>query len=79
MALSNSPARRDEMPVDYVETLNRLAAEVRSANIRATLKENAELIKPPSANSVGDGVRLMSHFTSILIVCSSQTNAVQPR
>jgi predicted nuclease of restriction endonuclease-like (RecB) superfamily len=45
MAVSNSPARRDEMPVDYVETLNRLVAEVRSANIRATLKANAELIK----------------------------------
>lgn len=41
---SSLPARRDGLPVDYSETLNRLAAEVRSANIRATLKVNAELI-----------------------------------
>jgi predicted nuclease of restriction endonuclease-like (RecB) superfamily len=38
------PARRDALPPDYAATLARLVAEVRSANIRATLKINAELI-----------------------------------
>lgn len=44
MSTSSTPARRDSLPSDYSETLNRLATEVRSANIRATLKVNAELI-----------------------------------
>jgi predicted nuclease of restriction endonuclease-like (RecB) superfamily len=44
MSTSSTPARRDSLPADYSETFNRLAAEVRSANIRASLKVNAELI-----------------------------------
>jgi len=38
------PARRAELPANYDETLSRLAAEVRSANIRAARKVNTELI-----------------------------------
>jgi len=41
MSTSSTPARRDSLPADYSETLDRLATEVRSANIRATLKVNA--------------------------------------
>ncbi len=44
MSTSSTPARRDSLPADYSETLNRLAVEVRSANIRAARKVNAELI-----------------------------------
>ncbi len=44
MSTSSTPARRGDLPGDYAETLQRLTAEVRSANIRATLKVNAELI-----------------------------------
>jgi predicted nuclease of restriction endonuclease-like (RecB) superfamily len=44
MSTSSTPARRNSLPADYTETFNRLAAEVRSANIRASLKVNAELI-----------------------------------
>jgi predicted nuclease of restriction endonuclease-like (RecB) superfamily len=44
MSTGNTPARRDDLPSDYTETLQRLAVEVRSANIQATLKVNAELI-----------------------------------
>lgn len=41
---TSTPARRDALPDDYAETLQRMAAEVRSANIRATRVVNAELI-----------------------------------
>jgi predicted nuclease of restriction endonuclease-like (RecB) superfamily len=44
MSTSSTPARRDSLPADYSETLDRLATEVRSANVRATFKVNAELI-----------------------------------
>jgi predicted nuclease of restriction endonuclease-like (RecB) superfamily len=44
MSIKNTPARKNELPVDYVETLQRMATAVRSANIRATRKINAELI-----------------------------------
>jgi predicted nuclease of restriction endonuclease-like (RecB) superfamily len=44
MPVDNLPARRDDLPTDYAATLERLASEVRAANIRASLKTNAELI-----------------------------------
>jgi hypothetical protein len=44
MSTKSTPARKNELPVDYVETLQRMATAVRSANIRATRKINAELI-----------------------------------
>ncbi len=37
-------ARRNELPANYNETLQRLEAEVRTANVRAVRKVNAELI-----------------------------------
>ena len=44
MSNESTPARKKEWPVDYVETLQRMATAVRSANIRAPRKINAELI-----------------------------------
>ncbi|HEY5304323.1 MAG TPA: PDDEXK nuclease domain-containing protein [Acidimicrobiales bacterium] len=44
MTIDNTPTHRDDLPASYDETLKRLAAEVRSANIRAVRKVNVELI-----------------------------------
>jgi|GEM_PF-1786872 len=44
MSTSRTPARIDDVPDDYAATLQRLATEVRSANVRATCKVNTELI-----------------------------------
>ena len=45
MSTRHTPARRVGLPVGYAEILQRLAAEVRLANVRATLKVNAELFQ----------------------------------
>ncbi len=44
MPTDRTAARRDEPPARYDETLQRLAAEVRTANARAVRKVNTELI-----------------------------------
>ena len=44
MSNESTPALKKEWPGDYVETLQRMATAVRSANIRAPRKINAELI-----------------------------------
>lgn len=45
MPADRTPTRRNEFPASYDETLDRLAAEVRTANVRAVRKVNSELIR----------------------------------